>query len=168
MALLARPRLVGQTATLGNVVESRAKLCVIRAEPGHGGTRLLQEVAAALGPRRSLWLCTAGAEPLGALRYAFARSIDAHGPAPRESLTDVQAQALEDFLAGEGIDDDLGAEIVARWTLLDDTAADDRSTLPDRGPVELLSGTVLIDDAEEIDDPSLDIVAKAAVVATTP
>ena len=158
---------MGQTATLGNVVESRAKLCVIRAEPGHGGTRFLHEVAAALLPRRTLSLCTAGAEPLGALRYAFARSIDAYGPAPRESLTDVQIQALEDFLAGEGIDDDFGAEIVARWTLLDDTATGERSTWPDRGSVEL-SGAVLIDDAEEIDDPSLDIIAKAAQLAVTP
>lgn len=158
---------MGQTATLGNVVESRAKLCVVRAEPGHGGTRFLHEVAAALLPRRTLSLCTAGAEPLGALRYAFARSIEEYGPAPRDTLTDVQVQALEDFLDGEGIDDDLGAEIVARWTLLDDTATGERSTWPDRGSLEL-SGTVLIDDAEEVDDPSLDIIAKAAQLAATP
>jgi len=158
---------VGQSAALGDVVGSRAKLCVIRAEPGYGGTRLLHEVATALLQRRSLCLCTAGAEPLGALRYAFARSIAEHGPAPEGCLTDTQVQALEDFLAGEGMDDDFGAEIVARWTLLDDAAADDRPPLPDRAAVDL-SGVVLIDDAAEVDDPSLDIVAKAALLPTTP
>ena len=149
------------------MVGSRAKLCVIRADPGYGGTRFLHEVDAAFGPRRTLHLCSAGAEPLGALRYAFARSIADQGPVAEGSLTEIQVQALEDLLAGEGIDDDLGAEIVARWTLLDDSAADDRPTLPDRGSVEF-SGVVVIDDASEIDDPSLDIVAKAALVPTTP
>jgi hypothetical protein len=70
-------------------------------------------------------------------------------------------------LAGEGIDDDLGAEIVARWTLLDDTATSNTSSLSKGGSADL-SGVVLIDDAEEVDDPSLDIVAKAAIVSTTP
>jgi hypothetical protein len=152
---------------LGEVVGSRAKLCVIRADPGYGGTRFLHEVDAAFRPRRTLHLCSAGAEPLGALRYAFARSIADQGPVPEGALTEMQVQALEDLLAGDGIDDDLGAEIVARWTLLDDSAADDRPTLPDRGSVDF-SGVVLIDDASEIDDPSLDIVAKAALVPTTP
>jgi hypothetical protein len=101
------------------------------------------------------------------LRYAFARCIDEFGPVPEGSLTDTQVQALEDFLAGEGIDDDLGAEIVARWTLLDDTITDDRPTLPDRGSVDF-QGVVLIDDASEVDDPSLDILAKAAVLSTAP
>ena len=156
---------MGQTAALGDVVGSRAKLCVIRAEPGYGGTRLLHEVASALRPRRSLCLCTAGAEPLGALRYAFARSIDAYGPVPEGSLSETQVQALQDFLIGDGMDDDLGAEIVARWTLLDDTTGD-RSTPPDRGSGDF-SGVVLIDDAAEVDDPSLDIVAKAALLQTT-
>jgi hypothetical protein len=124
-------------------------------------------MAASLRPRRSLSLCTAGAEPLGALRYAFARSIAEDGPARKGALTDIQTQALDDFLAGEGIDDDLGAEIVARWTLLDDATSDDRSTLPDGGSLDL-AGIVLIDDAEEIDDPSLDIVAKAVHLQATP
>jgi len=128
---------------------------------------LLRELADALRPRRSLWLCTAGAEPLGALRYALARSIDEFGLVPKGTFTDDQVQALEDFLSGDGIDDDLGAEIVARWTMLDDATADDRSTVPDRVSVGV-AGVVLIDDAEEVDDPSLDIVAKAALVGETP
>jgi hypothetical protein len=142
-------------------------VCVIRAEPGYGGTRLLAEVEAALRPRRSLTLCTAGAEPLGALRYAFARSIAAHGPAPEGALSPTQTQALDDLLAGDGIDDDLGAEIVARWTALDDIEVGDRATLPD-SPSANVGGAVLIDDATEVDDPSLDVVAKAAVRTVTP
>jgi hypothetical protein len=149
------------------VVASRAKLCVIRAEPGYGGTRLLYEIEATLHPRRTLTLCTAGAEPLGALRYAFARSIAAYGPVPEGVLSPPQVQALEDLLCGDGIDDELGAEILARWSLLDDIETGDRSTLPDR-PSADFSGVVLIDDASEIDDPSLDIVAKAALLAVTP
>jgi hypothetical protein len=147
------------------VVGARAKLCVIRADAGFGGTRFLEEVEAALRPRRCLRLCTAGAEPLGALRYAFARSIAEHGQAPEGTLADHQAQALEDLLAGEGIDDDHGAEVIARWTLLEDTATENPSTTPERDD---FNGVVLIDDAEEIDDPSLDVVAKAAMLATTP
>jgi hypothetical protein len=140
---------------------------VIRAEPGYGGTRLLHEVAEALRPRRTLFLCTAGAEPLGALRFAIARSIDEYGLVPKGSFSDLQVQALEDFLAGEGIDDDFGAEVVARWTLLDDAIAEDGSALPEPAPVDR-PGVVLIDDAEEIDDPSLDIVAKAAFLQASP
>jgi hypothetical protein len=158
---------LGQSAALVDVVASRAKLCVIRAEPGYGGTRLLYEIAAALRPRRCLTLCTAGAEPLGALRYAFARSLAAHGPVPEGALSAIQVQALEELLAGEGIDDDLGAEIVARWSVLEDTETGDRSTQPDR-PSDDFLGVVLVDDAAEVDDPSLDIVAKAALLAAKP
>ena len=158
---------MGQSAALGDVVASRAKLCVIRAEPGYGGTRLLYEVEAALRPRRSITLSTAGAEPLGALRYALARSIAAHGPVPEGALSPTQLQSLEELLAGDGIDDDLGAEILARFSLVDDTEAGDRSTQPDR-PSADFPGVVLIDDAAEIDDPSLDIVAKAALLAVAP
>jgi hypothetical protein len=158
---------VGQSAALGDVVASRAKLCVIRAEPGYGGTRLLYEVEAALLPRRSLSLCTAGAEPLGALRYAFARSISVHGPVAEGVLSETQIQALDELLAGDGIDDDLGAQIVARWSLVDDTQGADRSTQSDR-PSSDFSGVVLIDDAAEVDDPSLDIVAKAAMLGVAP
>jgi hypothetical protein len=155
---------------LGEVVGSRAKLCVIRAEPGHGGTRLLAEVEEAERPRRSLRLCTAGAEPLGSLRYAFARSIAVHGPAPDGALSETELQALEDLLAGEGIDDDLGAAIVARWTLLEGNAASGNApggSADNREPADV-AGVVLIDDATEIDDPSLDVVAKAAVVPGAP
>jgi hypothetical protein len=146
---VARPSLVGHHAVLDRLLSSDATMCVVRADPGYGGTRLLHEIESALAPARSLYLTTAGAEPLGALRRAFARSIAAGGPATG-SLSAAEQSGLERLLAGDGVDVRLGAELIVRW--IASGAIDD----------ERPQGAVLVDDTMDVDDPSLDVVAAAA------
>jgi hypothetical protein len=142
VAELVRPALVGHHAVLELLLSSRAPCAVIRADPGFGGTRLLSEIEAALSPARSLYLCSAGAEPLGALRRAFARSIATSGT-PAGSLPPTHCRALERLLAGDGLDVRLGAQLILHWAA---------------------GGAVLIDDAMDVDDPSLDVVAGATEI----
>jgi hypothetical protein len=137
-----RPALVGHHAVLEQLLASRATLMFIRADAGCGGTRLLSEIESALSPARSLYLCSAGAEPLGALRRAFARSIATSGSAAG-SLPPAHARGLERLLEGDGLDVRLGAELILQWAA---------------------GGAVLVDDAMEVDDPSLDVVAGAAEI----
>jgi hypothetical protein len=144
---LARPELVGQHATLHALLEANAPLAVVRAAPGLGGTRLLTEIEASLSPARSLYLSTAGAEPLGALRRAFARSIAISGRV--QTLSAGRVRALERLLSGEGVDVRLASDLITRW-------------ISEGTPGSGRSGAVLLDDAMEIDDPSLDAVACAA------
>jgi hypothetical protein len=140
---LVRPTLVGHQAVLDELMASGPKVAVIRADPGYGGTRLLSEIEATLAPARSLFLRSAGAEPLGALRRAFARSVAMSG-STEPSLPPGHRRGLERLLAGDGLDVRLGAELVARWV----------------AP----SGAILVDDAMEVDDPSLDVIAGAAEI----
>jgi hypothetical protein len=153
IAQLSRPLLVARHAELSALLASHAPLGLIRADSGFGGTRLLDEIEAALSPGRSLRLCTAGAEPLGALRCAFARSLALHGKPAESALSEDARRGLERLLAGDGLDVGSAAELVAKWvTLLN--AANDEGQKP--------NGAVLVDDANDIDDPSLEAVARAA------
>jgi hypothetical protein len=148
---LERPALVANGAALRELLGSSAPLGVIRAAPGFGGSRMLAEIESALLPARSLYLAGAGAEPLGSLRRAFAQSIARQGDLSADALPNACRRALERLLAGDGIDLRLGAELVLRWVTL--------LRAPDgRRP----RGAVLVDDAMEVDDPSLDVVANAA------
>ena len=101
MAQLARPPLQ-KHGPIADFLLSRAPLVFLRADAGFGGTRLLTELEAACLPGRSLLLATAGAEPLGALRCAFVRSIAMHGPPPEGALEDDERAALAQLLAGNG------------------------------------------------------------------
>lgn len=148
---LVRPSLVGHQAGLDRLLSSDASIGLVRADPGFGGTRMLVEIESASLPARCLYLSGAGAEPLGALRRSFARSIAMSGPEPLGSLPPVHRRGLERLLAGEGVDVRFGAELVARWVTLPAAAGD-----------EVAPGAILIDDAMEVDDPSLDAVAIAA------
>ena len=153
LAQLSRPGFVARHAALGELLASHAALGLIRAEPGLGGTRLLEEIESALSPGRSLHLSTAGAEPLGALRRSFARSIAAGGSPPDSALSGAHRRALDALLSGDGVPLDLAAELVAKWVTL-------RNGTGEGQPRS--NGAVLVDDAVEIDDPSLDAVGRAA------
>jgi hypothetical protein len=153
LAHLSRPPFVARHAALGELLATHAPLGLIRAEPGLGGTRLLEEIESALSPGRSLHLCTAGAEPLGALRRAFARSIASGGLPSENALTGAQRRSLDELLAGDGISLDLAAELVKKWVTLRDGSGDGQPRS---------NGAVLVDDAVEVDDPSLDAVGRAA------
>jgi len=152
---LVQPAFVGLHSALGELLSTHAPLGLIRGDPGYGGTRLLTEIETALSPARSLYLCTAGAEPLGALRRAFARSIALSGPVPPQSLSRTLGSGLDRLLSGDGVDVRLGAELVVRWVTLLDPKHDGSPA----------NGAVLVDHATDVDDPSLDVVASAAKLA---
>jgi hypothetical protein len=119
-------------------------LSILRALPGYGGTRLLEEIEVAQAPARSLYLASAGAEPLGALRRAFSRSVVTGLDATNHS-SDSDRLALWRLMSGEGIALAAAADLIVGWT------ARARGSM----------GAVLIDDVMEIDDPSLEAVAVA-------
>jgi hypothetical protein len=153
LAHLSRPPFVSRHAALGELLASHAPLGLVRAEPGLGGTRLLEEIENALSPGRSLHLCTAGAEPLGALRRAFARSIAANGMPSESALAGVKRRAMDELLAGDGINLDVAAELVKKWVTLRNGSGEGQPRS---------NGAVLVDDAIEVDDPSLEAVSRAA------
>ena len=117
MAQLARPPLQ-KHGPIADLLLTRAPLVFLRADAGFGGTRLLTELEAACLPGRSLLLATAGAEPLGALRCAFVRSIAMHGPPPEGALEEDERAALAQVLAGNGAKLPLVAKLVASWVKL--------------------------------------------------
>jgi hypothetical protein len=59
------------------------------------------------------------------------------------------------LLFGDGVDVRLGAELVARWVTLHESKAGGSRA----------NGAVLVDNARDVDDPSLDVVAGAAELA---
>ncbi len=115
-------------------------LMVVRADPGFGGSRLLDEVGAAETPGRVIRLAPAGAEPLGALRMAFADALRAP---PADAA---HAATLARLASGEG-----GSRAALAAALAAAVAAP--------------AGTLLLDDADTIDEPSLAVVAAAAELA---
>lgn len=129
-----------------DIVGAGSGLVVIRAAAGYGGSRLLEEAAEALEPSRVLYVApqTLG-EPLGALRVAILRSLNAN-QAPA-GLTSGFEQSLESLLAGEGLDPDSAAELLSAWLAPD---------APNGPP-----GVVLVDDASRVDADTLDVVGHA-------
>lgn len=121
---------------------------VLVAPRGYGGTRRLAALAGRFG-ERALCVRPAGAalEPLGALRRAIARCIrDAIPPALAP-----HAAALESLLSGEPLAADVAEELVT--ALL-------RPRTPGGAP-----GVVLVDDAEQVDPESLQVLASAMASA---
>jgi hypothetical protein len=135
-ALLARPGLVH----------------VVRADPGHGGTRMLAEIARAVAPGPCLLVSPAGAsvEPLGALRRALVRIL---ATVPYPSDPDL-AQPLDLFLGGIGASIEQAASIVS-------------TMLRPNGPADP-PGALLLDDASEIDAESLEACAQVVAWTSTP
>jgi hypothetical protein len=149
---LGRPPLIGRAELLRAAVQGKAQLLLLRADAGYGGTRLLEEIESTLMPARSLYMCTAGAEPLGALRRAFSAALVAHGARAAQAFDAHLHGALERLLAGDGVPLPLAAELVSAWITTPGLSTPNR---------ERSHGVVLIDDAMDIDDPSLDAVALA-------
>lgn len=131
---------------LDEVVAALDGLTVVRGAPGSGATRLLEEVGQALEPARVLFVAPESlGEPLGALRRALIRSVTSN-QAPA-GLSSGPEQSLEGLLAGEGIDPDSGAELLSGWLSPDPTG----------GP----PGVVLVDDANEVDADTLEVIGQA-------
>ena len=134
---LALPALVGRSVD-GLVVEPGA-IGVVAAGRGLGGTRLLTELGAKLGAALLVTPQPIG-EPLGALRMAVVRSqLRGHAA---ELGPDDQA-SLRSLLAGEGLDVDAGASLIAAWAGTDSERY------------------VLVDDADGVDLDTLEFIAAA-------
>ena len=115
-------------------------LSVVEANPGNGGSRLLDELAALHhAPFLQIAPHPVG-EPLGALRHALLRDR-LRGAAP--NLVAEQAAACESLLAGEGLDLEGAASLIVAW-LADGSG-----------------GLVLVDDAGDVDADTLEAVAAA-------
>lgn len=126
-------------------------LAIVRADPGTGGTRMLNEVAARAPHALVVSPSGSGFEPLGALRRAFARSLE-HELSPH--LMDL-AEHLERLLSGEGVSIDVAARLV--WAFLAP------KTSPGKGPL----GALLVDDVKAVDPSSLEACVRAARGATS-
>ncbi|TKD05216.1 ATP-binding protein [Polyangium fumosum] len=142
--LVAAPALVGREEELRELSVPLGCAGLLRAAPGAGGTRLLQELAQRLAPSRSLRIAPTflPREPLGALRNAFARSI-AREEAPE--LPEALAAAFNKLLAGEGLDPRTAAELVDAWL----------------APVDGRSGLLTVDDVTLVDVATLEVVSLA-------
>jgi hypothetical protein len=139
-------RLVGRPET-STLTLKAGSLGVVRARRGHGGTRFLEAIEQGLEPARILRITPHPfAEPLGALRRAMLRAVTM-GHAPL-NLTAQQGEGLDAVLAGEGLDPDSSTELLVAW-LTPDSADDAR-------------GVVIVDDADEVDADTLEVVARAA------
>ena len=142
--LVAAPELVGREEELRKLSVPLGCAGLLRAAPGAGGTRLLQELAHRLAPPRSLRIAPTflPREPLGALRNAFARSL-ARGEAPE--LPEALVAAFDKLLAGEGLDPRTAAELVDAWL----------------APVDGRSGLLTVDDVTLVDIATLEVVSLA-------
>ncbi|HKQ71825.1 MAG TPA: hypothetical protein VJT73_20920 [Polyangiaceae bacterium] len=165
IARLSRPAFALYHGLVAEVLTVRAPLTVVRADAGFGGTRLLEEIGVALLPGRSLYLTAAGAEPLGALRRAVARSLASGGALLPGQLAPSLEGGLERLLAGEGLPLERAAELVALWVSLPPRHGDGAKSADGHAHV---TGAALVDDAMEIDDPSLEAVVKAARLLSEP
>jgi hypothetical protein len=149
---VARSELVGRPE-LGAVDVPGGTLAVVRAGRGHGGSRFLEELEQKFEPARILDISPHPfGEPLGALRRALLRAVTM-GHAPL-NLTGHAGEGLDALLAGEGLDLDSSAELLAMW-LTPDSVHDPR-------------GVVLLDDASEIDADTLEVVARASAASGEP
>jgi hypothetical protein len=122
-------------------------LAILRADPGLGGTRVLNELAGIVAPSPYLLIVPSGAalEPLGALRRALARVRGAEGAARVEPELE---PALRRLVAGDGVPLDTAAAIVVSYLTGGDQAA---------------PGALLIDDATEVDATTIEACARAVV-----
>ena len=145
---LRTPSFIART-DIARLLANPGLVHVLRADPGHGGTRMLAEIARTVAPGPCIVVSPVGVsvEPLGALRRALVRVL---ATVPYPDDPDL-AQPLDLFLAGVGASIEQAASIMA--TLLQPS-----------GPAGV-PGALLLDDASEIDAESLE--ACAQVVAWT-
>jgi len=140
---------VGRSAALDVASGEPGTLATLRAAPGVGGTRVLQECANAASPAATLILHPYGAsvEPLGALRFTLAREIALFRSRP---VSDASAATLAALVEGKGASTEAAAKLLEEWL--------DGST----------PGLLLIDDANDVDASSLEVVAGSLLGASRP
>jgi hypothetical protein len=160
IARLVEPPLIGRDAELATLRASPGAVVLLRADPGLGGSRLLSELRARVSPSRALVLVPSSVrvEPLGALRRAFTHVAGSEPLGLDASLH----TPLDRLLDGEGVDIDTAASLIVAY-------------LTGRSPQKTayVSGVapppaLLIDDALDMDAPSLEACAVAATRAPSP
>ncbi len=144
--LRAAPPLVGRDAELSRISVLPGFMGILRARPGAGGTRMLQEARLKLAAPRNLALHPAHLprEPLAALRAALARSVSTER---LPNLSQNQLEVLDAIIAGQGTSSEAAAELLDAWL----------------APVDGRGGLLTIDDVHLIDSATLDVVALAVV-----
>lgn len=145
------PAMLGRALAMRQAAAAPGALTIVRAEPGLGGTRFLRECLTS-SPGRRLYVGAAGfaSEPLGALRKAIARSIEQGGMV---NLPHAEQTVLQALLDGKG------ADIASTAYLLEEWLAPPAASAP---------GIVVVDDANEVDAATLDVIATSLLGATRP
>lgn len=144
--------LLGRDQALAQMKVEAGTLAIVRADPGTGGTRFLRDALPVEKGGRSLLVQPSGfgGEPLGALRRALARDVARSGMV---NLPHNESKVLDGILRGKG------AEIPAAAYLLEEWLSP---------PGTSVSGVVLIDDANETDAATLDVIAASMLGASRP
>lgn len=144
---IQNPRVIGREASIAMVeAVEPGGLAVVRAPPGIGGTRLLEEIGARAARSLLVEPTMGSVEPLGALRYAFLRAQQGR---VRELATR-DSELLNRLLVGHGLDVEEASELVRAW--IGDGFG---STVDERA-------WILIDDATLVDRASLEAIGHAA------
>jgi hypothetical protein len=173
------PRIAGREAVLATILEQvqPGGLGVVRASPGHGGSRLLEELAARCA--RALMVVPAGAgiEPLGALRLALSGLATRRGV---PSLPPREAELWRYLAQGEGIEVEQASDLLSSWfsgalhegeralVLVDDAALVDRASLEALGfaagaPGATFGLVVRLDAADPMPSPLVSLVVEADI-----
>lgn len=127
----------------GELAARRGALGVVRAARGAGGSRWLLEFAAAQPSARVLPVQPGPlGEPLGALRFAFAKAL-ANEVVPPE-LTGEHGALLETLLAGEALEQEAIVTLLGAWLFAE-------------GSTPILA----VDEVERLDADSLESLAAA-------
>ena len=152
MGRIRESRLVGRESaleTLGAV--GPGGLGVVRAAPGLGGSRLLDEIVARTARTLVIAPAGCGAEPLGSLRAAIARDL------LREKIPSLGAregELMRALQSAAGVDVDGASDLLFAWLTL--TAAEGDRPL------------ILVDDAAQVDRATLEAVGFAADASGAP
>jgi hypothetical protein len=146
VARMVDPPLVGRDAELAQIM-SLGGVVILRADSGFGGSRMLAEVALATRPSRSITLTPLSVvqEPLGALRRAMAFVAATE----RITLPPKLHPVLDQLLGAQGVTVENAALLIAHQV--------------QSRPGEPLP-SLLLDDATDIDEPSLEACARAVDV----
>ena len=146
---LVAPPLVGRAADVAALTIPPGTLATVRAASGVGGTRLLESLGARAADNTVLFIQPVGhgMEPLGCLSRAMARDV-ANDKAPK--IDGEYAVVLRNVIEGRGAELGMAAELLEVWL-----AGSDR----------LGNGLLLLDDANNIDSVTLDVVATALLGA---
>ncbi len=147
VARVVEPPMFGRDR-LQPVLSAPGTLSVINAEPGLGGSRFMRELAASIAPSPALIVSPVGTgmEPLGSLRHAFARFMVTHP----ERIGAELLPLLDRLLTGTGVDAKNACALILT------------ALVPGRGEPP---GALLIDDANEVDEETVEVCARAAKAA---